>query len=81
MTSEIDRHIAQYESGWRDGAVRGVPANGSTCRVEGSPESIEEAIARIGMSRAGFTSERLLDFVMRFEARTGERCDSEQRVS
>ena len=41
--------------------------------VEGSVENIERAIDRTGLPRAGFTSERLPDFVRRFEERTGTR--------
>jgi hypothetical protein len=39
--------------------------------VEGTPEAIERAIAALGLARDGFTSERLPEFVLRFEARTG----------
>lgn len=72
-TSEIDRHIAQYELGGATVRFEEYPEMDSLAEIEGSPESIEDVIARIGMSRAGFTSERLLDFVMRYEARTGRR--------
>ena len=41
--------------------------------VEGEPEEIERAIAILGLPRAGFNTDRLPDFVMRFEQRTGER--------
>jgi hypothetical protein len=49
------------------------PEMDALVEVEGEPEAIERVISRIGMSRAGFTSERLLDFVARYEARTGRR--------
>jgi hypothetical protein len=39
--------------------------------VEGSPDAIEDAIAATGIPRALFSDERLLDFVARFEERTG----------
>ena len=39
--------------------------------VEGTPEQIERAIAALGLPRDGFTSERLPEFVRRFESRTG----------
>jgi hypothetical protein len=48
--------------------------------VEGSPEAIEGAIAALGIPRVNFTSERLAQFVERFQTRTGERaalCDDE----
>jgi hypothetical protein len=41
--------------------------------VEGDPDSIEKAISAIGLPRAGFTSDPLTDFVIRFESRTGTR--------
>ena len=41
--------------------------------TEGAPHAIEAAIAVLGLPREGFTSERLTDFIHRFEARTGTR--------
>jgi len=41
--------------------------------VEGSPDQIERAIEVLGLDRAGFTTDRLPDFVRRFEERTGGR--------
>lgn len=41
--------------------------------VEGAPEAIERAIGATGIARREFTTERLGDFVRRFEARTGVR--------
>jgi hypothetical protein len=48
--------------------------------VEGDPAAIERAISALGMPRAGYTADRLADFVARFEARTGMRaatCDDD----
>jgi hypothetical protein len=48
--------------------------------VEGEPEAIERAILTLGMARESFTTERLPDFVLKYESRTGERaaiCDRE----
>jgi adenylate cyclase class IV len=64
VTIAIDREIAQYDLG------------GAMIRFERYPRmddlvAIERAIAILGLPRAGFTSERLPDFVRRFEARTG----------
>jgi hypothetical protein len=50
--------------------------------VEGDPDAIERAIQTLGLPRERFTSERLPDFVLKFESRTGERaalCDRELR--
>jgi hypothetical protein len=41
--------------------------------VEGEPEDIERAIAVLGLPREGFNTDRLPDFVKRYEERTGER--------
>lgn len=39
--------------------------------VEGEPAAIERAIRATGLPRAEFTADSLIDFVRRFEARTG----------
>jgi len=73
VTREIDREIAQYEL---DGATirfERYPRMDLLVEVEGSPETIERAIGVLGLPRAGFTSERLTDFVRRYELRTGTR--------
>ncbi len=77
---EIDREIAQYEL--HEAAVRfeEYPDMDALVEVEGDPVSIDRAIAAIGLPRSGFTSERLPEFVARYEARTGRRaalCDRE----
>jgi predicted adenylyl cyclase CyaB len=77
---EIDRDIAQYEL--RGAAIRfeEYPDMDTLVEVEGDPGSIERAIEATGLSRTGFTSERLPEFIARFEARTGRRaaiCDRE----
>ena len=41
--------------------------------VEGARDAIEQAIAALGMPRAGFLTDRLPDFARRFEERTGAR--------
>ena len=41
--------------------------------VEGPPGSIEQAITALGIPRAGFSADRLVAFIERFERRTGER--------
>jgi predicted adenylyl cyclase CyaB len=77
---EIDRDISQYDL---DGAVirfEQYPDMDVLVEVEGVPASIERAIEATGLARSGFTSERLPEFVARFEARTGRRaaiCDRE----
>jgi predicted adenylyl cyclase CyaB len=69
----IERDIAQYAL--EDAMVRfeKYPRMDELVEVEGSPEAIERAIAALGLARSGFTTERLPDFVARYEARTGTR--------
>ncbi|HEY3286454.1 MAG TPA: CYTH domain-containing protein [Gemmatimonadaceae bacterium] len=70
---EIDRDIEQYEVLGTVCRVERYPRMDVLLEVEGTPEAIEAAIAVAGMARDAFTSERLPDFILRFEARTGER--------
>jgi hypothetical protein len=50
--------------------------------VEGDPAQIETAIEALGMARGTYTSERLAQFVERFEQRTGvQGAISEREVS
>jgi adenylate cyclase class IV len=70
---EIDREIAQYAFRGATIRVERYPRMDPLVEVEGAPAAIEAAIAASGLPREGFTTERLPDFVRRFEARTGER--------
>lgn len=73
VTSEVDRQIFQYELGEATVRFEEYPLMDALVEVEGTPEAIELAIAVIDLPRTSFTSERLTDFVLRFEARTGQR--------
>ena len=82
VSREIEREIAQYELCGATVRFEQYPRMDVRVEVEGAPDAIERAIAALGMPRDGFTSERLPDFVARFEQRTGERaalCDRELR--
>jgi predicted adenylyl cyclase CyaB len=71
VTIAIDRAIVQYDL---DGAMvrfERYPRMDDLVEVEGTPAQIERAIAALGLPREGFTSERLPDFVRRYEARSG----------
>ena len=71
VTMEIDRKIAQYDL---DGAMirfERYPRMDDLVEVEGTPAQIERAVAALGLPRDGFTSDRLPDFVRRFESRSG----------
>jgi len=71
VTIAIDREIAQYDLAGAMIRFERYPRMDDLVEVEGSPDGIEQAIAALGLSRDGFTSERLPDFVRRFESRTG----------
>jgi predicted adenylyl cyclase CyaB len=73
VTREIDREIAQYTLAGATVRFERYPRMDTLVEVEGEPEAIERAIAALGMSRAAFTTERLPDFVLKYESRTGER--------
>ena len=80
VTREIDRHITQFVCRGATVRVERFPRMDALVEVEGSPATIEAAIAATGLPRDGFTAGRLSDFVREFEARTGERaaiCDRE----
>lgn len=73
VTREIEREIAQYELHGAVVRFERYPRMDLLVEVEGTPESIERAIATLGIPREAFTSERLPAFVARYERRTGER--------
>ena len=70
---EIERDIAQYSLLGATVRFEHYPLMDDLVEVEGDPDSIEQAISAIGLPREGFTSDRLTDFVIRFETRTGAR--------
>lgn len=80
ITREIDREIAQYTLAGATVRFERYPRMDILIEVEGTPEAIEAAIAVLELPRERFTAERLPDFVLKFESRTGERaalCDRE----
>jgi adenylate cyclase class IV len=80
VTRAIDRYVTQYELAGAVLRFEEYPRMDVLLEVEGAPEAIERAIGVLGMPRETFTSERLPDFVARFESRTGARaalCDGE----
>jgi predicted adenylyl cyclase CyaB len=70
---EIERSIWQYRLGGAAVRFEVYPRMDSLVEVEGEPDSIETAIEAIGLDRSGFTSERLSEFMGRYELRTGTR--------
>ena len=80
LTREIDRDITQYELNGAIVRFERYPRMDDLVEVEGDPSAIERAIEVIGLPRDAFTSERLFDFVRRWQDRTGESaalCDRE----
>ena len=73
VTMEIDREIAQYQLGGATIRFETYPRMDVLVEVEGQPDSIEVAIEALGMARGLFNSDRLPNFVARFEQRTGVR--------
>lgn len=71
VTIAIDREITQYDLDGTMIRFERYPRMDVLVEVEGAPEQIERAIAALGLPRDGFTSERLPDFVRRFESRSG----------
>ena len=69
----IDRVIVQYDLAGTMIRFEHYPRMDDLVEVEGTPDQIETAIAVLGLARDGFTTDRLPDFVRRYEARTGER--------
>ncbi len=80
ITREIDREIAQYSYAGATVRFERYPRMDILIEVEGAPAAIEDAIRALGLPRERFTAQRLPDFVLRFESRTGQRaalCDRE----
>jgi predicted adenylyl cyclase CyaB len=77
---EIDRVIAQYQLAGAIVRFERYPRMDVLIEVEGSPDAIERAIGLIQLPRSAFSSARLPEFVVGYEARTGQRaalCDRE----
>jgi len=69
----IDREIVQYDLEGTMIRFERYPRMDDLVEVEGEPEQIERAIEILGLPREGFTTDRLPDFVKRYEDRTGEK--------
>jgi predicted adenylyl cyclase CyaB len=79
LTWEIDRQIAQYQLAGSIIRFETYPRMDVLVEVEGEPAAIESAIEALGLPRGTFTSERLPDFVDKFEHRTGVRAAMSDR--
>lgn len=69
----VDRQIVQYALEGTMIRFEHYPRMDDLVEVEGAPDQIERAIVVLGLPRDGFTTDRLPDFVKRYEERTGER--------
>ena len=79
VIGEIDRDVVQYALERATVRFERYPRMDALVEVEGPPGDIERAIRALGMPRAAFTADRLVAFVARFEARTGERAALNRR--
>lgn len=73
ISREIEREIEVFEVHGATVRLETYPRMDVLVEVEGDPDTIEKAIAATGIAREAFTTERLADFVRRYEARTGQR--------
>ncbi len=73
VTFEIERDIEVFDVHGATVRFERYARMDTLVEVEGGPSAIEQAIQALGIPRAEFTTERLADFVQRFEQRTGQR--------
>jgi len=71
VTDAVDRCVAYYVLGAATLRLEWYPRMDTLLEVEGPAAAIEAAVAASGIRRAAFTPERLLDFAVRFQRRTG----------
>jgi adenylate cyclase class IV len=69
----VDRDVEVFDLDGATVRLERFPAMDPLLEVEGTPESIERAIRATGIDRAAFSAESLVDFVRRYEVRTGRR--------
>jgi adenylate cyclase class IV len=66
-----DRDIEIWRLGDATARLEQYPRMDTLIEVEGEPSAIEQVVALSGIPRSEFTAEPLVEFVRRFEARTG----------
>lgn len=79
VSREIDREVRTFELRGATVRFERYPRMDTLVEVEGPPTAIEHAIGVLALPREGFTPDRLVAFVQRFEARTGERAAISER--
>lgn len=73
VSFEIDRDIEVFDVLGATVRFESYARMDTLVEVEGAPHAIEQAIQALGIARSEFTTERLADFVQRYEERTGQR--------
>lgn len=73
ISREIEREVEVFELPGATVRFETYPRMDVLVEVEGDPDAIEQAIAATGIARDAYTTDRLADFVLRYEARTGQR--------
>ena len=73
VSFEIDRDIEVFDMHGATVRFERYARMDTLVEVEGAPHAIEQAIQALGIPRAEFTTERLADFVQRYEERSGQR--------
>ncbi|HEX5004705.1 MAG TPA: hypothetical protein VFV65_05275 [Gemmatimonadales bacterium] len=73
VSKSVDRFVEVYRVHGAEVRLEWYPRMDILVEVEGTPEAIEAAIGVSGLSRSAFEPEPLVEFVRRFEERTGER--------
>jgi len=73
VTRTIDREIVQFNLHGATVRFESYPRMDDLVEVEGTPEQIEQAVGIIGLPRAAYTADSLVEFMSRFEQRTGKR--------
>lgn len=71
ITDTIERWVELYDLAGAALRIEWYPRMDVLVEVEGPPQAIELAIVASGLPRASFTAERLLDFAVRYQRRTG----------
>ena len=73
VSFEIEREIEVFDVHGATVRFERYPQMDTLVEVEGAPDAIEQAIQALGIPRSEFTTQRLADFVQRYEQRAGQR--------
>ena len=73
VSFEIERDIEVFDVHGATVRFERYPQMDTLVEVEGAPDAIEQAILALGVPRSEFTTQRLADFVQRYEQRAGQR--------